>query len=121
MNPEYPLRKFALEHGPEATGFPPRTLLKGLESFFSQLTAENFEALLEQDLGDARKLDQMSPIPAEQSTRRSSMVTAPEFLFHITAGNIPIAAFSNILLGMLVRFWSTSCSSVDTRSRSSTG
>jgi Acyl-CoA reductase (LuxC) len=103
MDPDYPLRKFALQHGPEATGFPSGTLLKGLESFFSQLTTENFEALLEQDFGDARKLDQMSPIHAEQSTRRSSMVTAPELLFHITAGNLPIAAFSTILLGMLVR------------------
>jgi hypothetical protein len=103
MDPDYPLRKYALQHGPEATGFPSRTLCKGLESFFSQLTTENFDALLEQDFGDARKLDQMFPIPAEQSTKRSSMVTAPEFLFHITAGNLPIAAFSTILLGMLLR------------------
>jgi hypothetical protein len=74
-----------------------------LESFFSQLTTENFEALLEQDFGDARKLDQLSPTPAELSTKRSSMVIAPELLFHITAGNLPIAGFSTILLGMLVR------------------
>jgi hypothetical protein len=103
MDPDYPLRRFALEHGPEATGFPSHTLRKGLESFFSQFTTENFEALLEQDFGDARKLDQLSPTPAEQSTKRSSMVTAPELLFHITAGNLPIAGFSTILLGMLVR------------------
>jgi hypothetical protein len=103
MDPDYPLRKFALQHGPEATGFPTRTLRKGLELFFSQLTTENFEALLDQEFGDARKLDGMAPIPAERLTRRSSMVTAPEFLFHITAGNLPIAAFSTILLGLLVR------------------
>ncbi len=103
MDPDYPLRKFALQYGPAATGFPSRTLQRGLESFFSQMTTENFEALLSQDFGDARKLDQPSPIPAEQLTRRSSMVTAPEFMFHITAGNLPIGAFSTILLGMLLR------------------
>lgn len=103
MDPDYPLRRFALEHGPEATGFPSHTLRQGLEYFFSQMTTENFEALLEQDFGDARKLDLFSPVPAEKLTRRSSMVTAPEFLFHITAGNLPIGTFSTILLGLLLR------------------
>ena len=103
MDPDYPLRKLALEQSEGAAGFGSRTLARGLDAYFSRFTPEEFEALLEQDLGDSRKLDQMCPTSAEKMTRRSSMVRAPELLFHITAGNLPVPVFSSIVSGLLLR------------------
>src|SRR2546423_10817980 len=44
----YPFRQLALKLGPEATGFSIATLEKGLDAFFSQLTADNLYCLLQQ-------------------------------------------------------------------------
>src|SRR3974390_1323909 len=59
LEPDYPFRRLALEQGPAATGFSRATLARGLDSFYKQLTQDHFEALLEQDLGHARRLDEM--------------------------------------------------------------
>jgi hypothetical protein len=103
LDPEYPLRKLALEQGPAATGFSSPTLANGLDSFFKQLTPEAFQALLEQDLGHPQRLDHLSATPAERQFRRSAVATGPELLVHITAGNLPSPALSSIVLGVLVR------------------
>ena len=65
LAPEYPFRQLALEEGPAATGFSRATLLHGLESFFTQLTAENLHALLVQDLGHVHRLDEMTATSGE--------------------------------------------------------
>src|SRR5690348_5038787 len=59
LHPEYPFRKLALENGPAATGFSRATLANGLDNFFKQFTPENFNALLLQELGHARRLDEI--------------------------------------------------------------
>jgi hypothetical protein len=103
LEPDYPFRKLALEKGPAATGFSRATLARGLDSFFRQLTRENFDALLEQDLGHAGRLDEMVSGEAERSTRRASLARAPELLVHIAAGNLPNPTLSAMVLGLLVR------------------
>ncbi len=103
MDAEYPFRKFALEHGPAATNFSRQTLANGLDGFFSQLTQENLNALLLQDLGHAQRLDEPSATSADQKAARAAILTGPEFLVHITAGVIPNAAFLSIILGVLTR------------------
>src|SRR5262245_27307634 len=57
LDPEFGLRRLALERSREATGFGPVTLARGLDQFFGQLTAENLHALLVQELGHAQRLD----------------------------------------------------------------
>src|SRR6186713_156085 len=57
LDPDYPVRKLALEQGPEATGFSGATIARGLETFFHQLTGENLEALIAEDLGHPQRLD----------------------------------------------------------------
>src|SRR5512136_670996 len=42
LEPDYPFRKLALERGPAATGFSRATLARGLDSFFKQLTPDQF-------------------------------------------------------------------------------
>ena len=103
QEPAYPFRKLALELGPRATGFSTGTLAAGLDVFFKQLTPENFEALLEQDLGHAKRLDAIVAAGAEQKTDRAAIASAPELLVHITAGNLPVSALMSIVLGVLVR------------------
>ena len=102
-NSDYPFRKLALEQGPAATGFSRATLANGLDSFFGQLTPDNFQALLEQDLGHGQRLDDMTSSAPEQRTSRASVATAPEFLAHIAAGNLPIPALQSIVFGVLLR------------------
>lgn len=103
LQPEYPFRKMALENGPAATGFSQRTLANGLENFFKQFTPENFNALLVQELGHARRLDEIVSTSAEEKLSRGAMARGPEMLAHITAGNIPNPTLMSIALGVLTR------------------
>jgi hypothetical protein len=101
--PDNPFRRLALEQGPAATGFSRTTLANGLDAFFKQLTPENFNALLLQELGHARQMDEFVSIDAGEKPSRASLVNGPELLVHITAGTIPNPALASIVLGVLTR------------------
>ena len=103
LAPDFPFRKLALERGPAATGFSGPTLARGLDSFFKQVTPEACEALLEQDLGHARRLDELVAGEAEQKSSRVSLAGAPHLLVHIAAGNLPNPTLSAMVMGLLVR------------------
>jgi hypothetical protein len=103
LEPNYPFRKLALEQGPAATGFSSATLAHGLDSFFRQVTRENLQALIEQDLGHVRRLDGMAASEAEQQTKRAAMVTPPHLIAHIGAGSLPNPSLLSLMLGVLVR------------------
>jgi hypothetical protein len=91
------------EAGAPGIVFSRATLEKGLDNFFRQLTTENLEALLEQELGDARRLDEMVATGAGQKRNHAAMAVGPEFLVHITAGSVPNPALMSIVLGLLTR------------------
>jgi hypothetical protein len=101
LQPEYSFRKFALEKGPAATGFSRGTLTNGLDNFFKQFTLENFNALLLQELGHARRLDEIVSNSTEEKNSRGAVARGPELLAHITAGNIPNPTLMSIALGLL--------------------
>ncbi len=103
LRPENAFRKRALEAGPGALGFSRPTLERGLDGFFRQLTPENFNRLLEQELGDTRRLDQLVAARFEEKSGRAAIATGPEFLVHIAAGNIPNPTLMSIVLGLLTR------------------
>ncbi len=103
LNPEFPFRKLALAEGPAATGFSQPTLAAGLDAFFKQLTPDAFQALLEEDLGQADRLDQMVQSPTERRTNRASIAIAPELLVHIAAGTLPNPTLMSMILGVLAR------------------
>jgi hypothetical protein len=103
LDPEYSFRKLALEHGPAATRFGPVTLASGLDSFFRQLTPENFFTLLEQDLGHRKRLDEMTVAATEHKSNRAAMALGPEFLVHVTAGNLPNPTWLSMVFGLLLR------------------
>ena len=101
--PDYPFRKAALEEGPAATGFSRETLEVGLNGFFRELTRQNLEVLVEQDLGHAKRLDEMVASDLEQKGNRAALAVAPELLVHIAAGNLPNPTLMSITLGLLTR------------------
>ena len=103
LRPDYPFRKLALEQGPSATGFSTPVLAAGLNAFFSQLTSENLQALLIQELGHAQRLDILSATTGEQKSKRAAVANGPELLAHIAAGNIPNPTLMSIVLGLLLR------------------
>lgn len=103
LQAENPFRQLALEHGPAQLGFSRATLARGLDNFFSQFIAENFHALLEQELGDARRLDDVVASEMERAGDRAAIATGPEFLVHIAAGNIPNPTLMSMALGLLTR------------------
>jgi hypothetical protein len=103
LEPSYPFRKLALEQGQAATGYSSATLASGLDSFFKQLTKENFAALVEQDLGHVRRLDAMVFSDAELRTNRAGIATPPELIAHIGAGTLPNPSLLSLVLGILVR------------------
>jgi len=102
LAPDSAFRRCALEKGPAQTGFGPATLAHGLDGFFKQLTRENLRELLVQDLGGARRLDE--PCATIHGARsRFAMAVGPEFLVHVTAGNVPNPALMSMVLGVLTR------------------
>ncbi len=102
--------KRELQQGAPAPAFSRATWEKGLDNFFRQLTTENMEVLLEQELGDANSVtgDGCLVTGKAASPRHSPHVTrhfwrGPELLVHITAGNVPNPALMSIVLGLLTR------------------
>jgi len=102
LQPENAIRRHALEMGPAETGFSKAVLERGLNDFFRQFTPENFQALLEQELGHAQRLDQFVA-DARANSNRAAMVHGPEFLIHIAAGNLPNPTLMSLTLGLLTR------------------
>jgi hypothetical protein len=100
---DYPFRRHVLEGGPEAMGFSAEVLAAGLDSFFQQLTAENLEGLLRQELGHPRRLDDFFPDEHERNTNRVALARGPQLLAHIAPGNIPNAVMFDMVLGLLAR------------------
>jgi len=94
LRPGNKFRNLALELGPELAGFSKPVLEKGLDGFFRRFTPENFQALLEQDLGDARRLDGFVG---------GAMTRGPQLLVHVAAGNLPNPALMSLTLGLLTR------------------
>lgn len=103
LNEAYPFRALALEQGPKAAGFSRGTFLAGLDGFFKQLTVENLNALIVQDLGHAKRLDELAATTAEERLNRAAYVFGPELLIHVAAGNIPNPTLLSIVLGLLTR------------------
>jgi len=98
-----PLREMALTEGPVGTRFSPRVLATGLDAFFRQLTYDNLDALIVQDLGHVERLDALVASPAEQRNQRAAIARGPVLLAHITAGNLPAPALLGMALGLLTR------------------
>jgi hypothetical protein len=103
LRADSPFRKLALEKGPAATGFSQATLANGLDAFFKRFTPENFHALLIQDFGHAKRLDDMVASTVEEKLARGGLVRGPELAAHIAAGNIPNPALKSIVTGLLTR------------------
>ena len=103
LQPHNPFRTLALELGPKKTGFSRATLAKGLDNYFRQLTRENFHSLLQQEFGDAKRLDKFVATGVEEKSNRLAMGVGPEFLVHIAAGNIPNPTLTGIVFGLLTR------------------
>lgn len=103
LEADYPYRQLALKEGPAHTGFSAATIATGLDNFFRQLTGENLEALLAQELGSTQRLDAFCASSSDSRTHRTALGTGPELLGHITAGSVPNAAFTAIVLGLLTR------------------
>ena len=103
LRADNPFRALAVEQGTGATGFSAATLASGLDAFFRQLTRDNFHTLLEQDLGHSRRLDGFVAGVAEQKSNRVAIATAPGFLVHVSAGNLPVPALMSMVLGALAR------------------
>ena len=103
LNEAYPFRKLALDHGPRATGFSRGTLMTGLDGFFKQLSVENLNALITQDLGHLKRLDELAATGAEERLSRVAFAFGPEMLVHVAAGNIPNPTLMSVVLGLLVR------------------
>lgn len=103
MQPESGFRRIALDQGAAETGFSPATLGRGLDTLFKQLTVENLQALLLQDLGDAQRLDGFAAPVGELRQGRLALARGPEMLVHVAAGNLPNSALFSLVLGILTR------------------
>lgn len=103
LDPANGFRRRALSEGASELGMGPATLARGLDAFLRQLTLENLEGLVAQDLGDARRLDDFSAGVAEVRGGRSAVARGPALLAHVASGNIPVPALQSMVTGLLLR------------------
>lgn len=103
LKKDNPFRQKALTEGPQQTGFSAATLERGIDDFFSQLTEENLELLLTQELGHSKRMDSFVAGKEERIGDRSSLTCGPELLVHIAAGNLPNPTWMSMVLGLMVR------------------
>ena len=103
LQPENKFRRLALEFGPAETGFSRPILARGLDQFFRRFTPEHFSALLVQELGSVRRLDEFDFDAPGEEPLRSSVARGPELLVHFAAGNLPSPALLSLTLGLLTR------------------
>jgi hypothetical protein len=102
-DPAYPLLRLALDLGPQQTGFSRPTIEAGLTSFFQELTAARLTRLIDQDLGDAERLDYWCASPAEAGAGKRAVATGPLVMAHVAAGTLPNSVFHTLVLGLLSR------------------
>ena len=98
-----PFRRLALEQGPSQLGFSKETLARGLDAFFRELTAQRIDALVATELGHRQRLDAFSSSDHEGQQMRAAIVTGPELVAHVAAGNLPNPALTSMVLGLLAR------------------
>jgi hypothetical protein len=103
LSADFSFRREVLESGPAATGFSREVLAAGLDQFFKQLTAENLEAFLRQELGHPHRLDGFHPDEHQVSGKRTALVRGPALMAQIAPGNIPNPVLSEMVLGLLTR------------------
>ena len=103
LRPENKFRRFALELGPEETGFSPATLARGLDEFFRRFTPENFQVLLAQELGEGVSIADARLLKPQASSPKPHYWRGPGLLVHIAAGNLPNPAWMSLTLGLLTR------------------
>ncbi len=103
LDPRNLFRLRALEAGVADSGFGPGTLARGLDAFLSNLSVEHLEALIVQDLGDLKRLDGFVGTMPELRGGRRSLAHGPELLGHFCAGNLPVPALVNLVLGVLTK------------------
>ena len=98
----FPFRKYALNAGPEATGFSRQTLENGLDQFFGRITEKSLHNLLSQEFGDSQRLDKPAAIPEERAEDRMALAIGPELIGHICASNLPSPNLMRIIHGLLI-------------------
>ncbi|MGP8199958.1 MAG: acyl-CoA reductase [Limisphaerales bacterium] len=103
LSPDFPFRREMLEFGPAATGFSEPVLAAGLDQFFKQLTADNLETLLRQELGHPHRLDGFHPDEHHAGGKRAALARGPLLLAQIAPGNIPNPGLSGMVFGLLTR------------------
>jgi hypothetical protein len=103
LDRDYPFRKMALEQGEPVTGFSSHSVERGLDNFFKQVTSDNLERLVVEELGDLERLDKMVAEAQEKSEGRAALALGPDLLVHVAAGNVPNPVFMSIILGFLAR------------------
>ncbi|KAB2660635.1 MAG: hypothetical protein DVB31_13720 [Verrucomicrobia bacterium] len=101
--PDNGFRMRALRDGPRELGMGRTTLERGIDAFLRALSYDQLDALVVQDLGDTRRLDEFSGGAAELRTGRTSFARGPELLAHLTAGNLPVSALNSLVLGVLAK------------------
>jgi hypothetical protein len=103
LSDDFSFRREVLDVGPALTGFSRPVLAAGLDQFFKQLTTDNLEALLRQELGHTHRLDEFHLDEPHGGERRSALARGPLLLAHIAPGNIPNPILSEMVFGLLTR------------------
>lgn len=103
LEPSGKFRRLALEKGPTETGFSRTVLANGLDDFFRRFTPENFQSLLDQELGGAVHVMTEDSLESVSTPNLRRWWRGPDLMVHIAAGNLPNPALMSLTLGLLTR------------------
>jgi hypothetical protein len=101
LKPDDPMRRTAEQALPEITGLSPAMVRLGLTRMLEGYRKETLSRILDEELGDRRRLDEFRPRQGEAF--RLVRVLGPRITTNILAGNIPGLGASELIATLLVK------------------
>jgi acyl-CoA reductase-like NAD-dependent aldehyde dehydrogenase len=101
LKPDDPMRRTAEQALPEITGLSPAMVRLGLTRMLEGYRKESLARILDEELGDRRRLDEFRPRQGEAFRRVRAL--GPRITTAILAGNIPGLGASELIATLLVK------------------
>jgi len=99
LRPDYRFRKLAEAKLIAESGFDERSVRRGIDRLFRELSSQKMLALLGQELGSPKVLDHF----VSSGRLRQNRAVGPPLITHVFSGNVFSPAIISLVLGLLIK------------------